>query len=290
MIQIRTPAKINLCLYVLNKRGDGYHNIFSLMQCIGIYDELSIEPSDTIDVSSDLDIPMEQNLVYKAAALLKAHADVKEGAKITLRKNIPSGAGLGGGSSDAAAVLKGLNTFWSAGMDHAGLMALSSQIGSDVPFFFAGPLAAAQGRGEILTQLAPAFSYPVVVVKPEVSVSTPWAYAQLRRSEELTNMHAKIDNIKLIYQKIRQGDFTLFSSLASNDFEDAVIEHFPVIREIKRKLVEHGACVSLMSGSGSAVFGIFEDMAAALSAEEAMSAHYWCRTSESLAEMPQADV
>ncbi|MBN2654823.1 MAG: 4-(cytidine 5'-diphospho)-2-C-methyl-D-erythritol kinase [Nitrospirae bacterium] len=287
MIQIKTPAKINLCLYVLNKRDDGYHNIFSLMQCIGIYDELKIEPADFIEIISDLDIPAEHNLVYKAAIMLKDHAGISKGARITLKKSIPSGAGLGGGSSDAAAVLSGLNILWDLGLKDNELSMLGAKIGSDVPFFFSAPLAAAEGRGEILTRVNPAFSYPVVVVKPAVSVPTPWAYDQLRRSGELTNTHTKIDNIKLIYQKIRLGDFTLFSTLASNDFEDVVMEHFPVIREIKGKLAEQGAYVSLMSGSGSAVFGIFENIPEALAAEAALSGQFWCRAAESLAEMPR---
>ncbi|MCE5313124.1 MAG: 4-(cytidine 5'-diphospho)-2-C-methyl-D-erythritol kinase [Nitrospiraceae bacterium] len=290
MIKINAPAKINLCLHVLNKREDGYHNILSLMQCVGIYDTLEIEPSDTIELKCNIDLPAQQNLVYRAAMLLKERSGMDKGAKIRLDKEIPSGAGLGGGSSDAAAALLALNSLWDAGLTMEELKALGARLGSDVPFFLQGPLAVAEGRGDELTTLLPAFSYPLVVVKPEVSVSTPWAYNQLGRTRELTNQAVKIDNIKLIYQAIRQGDYTLFSSLASNDFEDAVMNHFPVIKEIKGLLKEHGACASLMSGSGSSVFGIFKDSSGARTAAEALSDRFWCRAAESLAEMPYAAV
>lgn len=290
MINIRTPAKINLCLHVLNKRDDGYHNIISLMQCVSIFDTLLIEPSEKIELESSMDVPAEQNLVYRAAMLLREQTGSKMGARIRLDKEIPSGAGLGGGSSDAAAAICSLNKLWKTGLDINELKALGALLGSDVPFFIQGPLAIAEGRGEKLSSISPAVSFPVVLVKPDVSVPTPWAYSMLRRSGELTNQGSKIDNIKLIYQAIRQGDYTLFSSLASNDFEDAVMDHFPVINEIKGLLKEQGACASLMSGSGSSVFGIFRNSSVAEAAASALSDRFWCRAADSLTEMPYAAV
>lgn len=294
MFELRTPAKINWSLYVLNKRDDGYHNILSLMHCIGLYDTLTFEHSDTIELITDMGIPPHRNLVYKAARSLQSHAGIKNGAKIVLKKEIPSGAGIGGGSSDAAYTLIGLNRLWGLGLGNDELKIIGSRLGSDVPFFFANisgnPMAIAEGRGEILTPLEIGISYILLLIKPSVSISTAWAYEQIgvrgkgkgqKAIAELTNTGDNINNINSIYNALKTGDISFLKARIHNDFEDAVIEEYPVIGSLKEKLLNAGASMAIMSGSGSAVFGLFEDRDKAVSASRQFSSH-WNRVVETL--------
>ncbi len=297
---LKAPAKINWSLYVLNKRDDGYHNIVSLMHCIGLYDTLTFEPSDTIELVSDMDIPDNQNLVYKAAIKLQSYAGTKMGARIALKKEIPSGAGLGGGSSDAAYTLIGLNKLWGIGLDAGELKDIGSGLGADVPFFFDCPIAFAEGKGEILTPLSISVPYTLLVVKPPISVSTLWAYERIgarrvkgqgsERTEtgdgeqgaaELTKMGDKINNIKLIYDALKRRGVSFLKAKVHNDFEDVVMEKYSVIGSVKQELLNAGAVLSIMSGSGSAVFGLFEDRNMALSVSSRFSS-YWNRVVETL--------
>ncbi len=296
MFELRAPAKINWSLYVLNKRDDGYHDILSLMHCIGLYDTLTFEHSDTIELITDMDIPPHQNLVYKAAQSLQSHAGIKNGAKIVLKKEIPSGAGLGGGSSDAAYTLIGLNKLWGLGLKIDELKTIGSMLGSDVPFFFGNisanisnsPIAIAEGRGEILTPLKIDRSYTLLLIKPSISIPTAWAYEKLGSrvrgqgsKAELTKTGDKIDNINLIYNALKTGDISFLKARIHNDFEDAVIEEYPVIGSLKGKLLNAGASMAIMSGSGSTVFGLFEDRDKAVSASKQFSSH-WNRVVETL--------
>ncbi len=278
MFTLKAPAKINWSLYVLNKRADGYHNILSLMHCIGLYDTLAFEQADSIELVSDMDIPEEQNLVLKAAGMLRNYAGVKEGARIALKKDIPSGAGLGGGSSDAACALMGLNRLWGLGLGNNELSSIGSRLGSDVPFFFHCPLAVAEGRGEALTPLAVDNPYTLLLVKPAVSISTQWAYGKIKASrgaaEELTKSVNNINNIQFIYGALKAGNIFSLKSLIHNDFENAVTEEHPVIGSLKENLLECGAVLSAMSGSGSVVFGLFEDRGKALSASGHFSLYF----------------
>ncbi|MCL4456080.1 MAG: 4-(cytidine 5'-diphospho)-2-C-methyl-D-erythritol kinase [Nitrospirae bacterium] len=289
---LKAPAKINWSLYVLNKRDDGYHNIVSLMHCIGLYDMLTFEPSDTIELVSDMDLPDNQNLVYKAAVKLRSYAGTKMGARITLKKEIPSGAGLGGGSSDAAYTLIGLNKLWGLGLDAGELKDMGSGLGADVPFFFDCPIAIAEGKGEILMPLSISVPYTLLVVKPSISVSTAWAYEKIgerlvgqgagqKGRLELTKTGDKINNIKLIYDALKEGDTSFLKAKLHNDFEDAVKRKYPVIGFIKEELLNAGALLSIMSGSGSAVFGLFEDRDKAISVSSRFSS-YWNRVVETL--------
>jgi len=150
MITLSPPAKINWSLYVLGKRDDGYHNIISLMQCVDLHDTITLQPSAAIELHTDMKIPAEQNLVFKAALALREAAGTTLGARIHLKKDIPSGAGLGGGSSDAAYALIGLNRLWGLELETDTLKRIGASLGSDVPFFFDSPAALAQGRGEML--------------------------------------------------------------------------------------------------------------------------------------------
>lgn len=274
-------------LYVLNKREDGYHNILSLMHCVNLYDTLIFEHANDIELITNMDIPVEQNLVHKAAVILKECAGTKAGAKITLKKEIPSGAGLGGGSSDAACALTGLNRLWRLGLSVEELKTIGSRIGSDVPFFFNfflnWPLAVAEGRGEVLTPFEIDIAYTLLMVKPEISIPTPWAYSSIDKKgdAELTKFEDKVNNIRLIFDALKRGDARSLKSLVHNDFEDIIINAYPIIGVLKSKLIEAGAALSLMSGSGSTVFGLFDSRDKAIRASKIFSA-YWNRVVETL--------
>lgn len=275
-ISLKAPAKINWFLSVLNKREDGYHNIISPMQCVDLFDTLSFEEAEELHVLSDLDIPAEMNLVYKAAALLKKVSLHKTGATIELKKNIPIAAGLGGGSSDAAYTLIGLNRLWGLNFDKGVLMRLAAELGSDVPFFLAGPFALIEGRGEKVTELYTEGSIVILLVKPEIAVSTSWAYNLFE-----TRLTKKPFDIKLFCQALDGKNFVFLRDTVFNDLEEVVIRKFPVIGDIKRRLAQDGALLSLMSGSGSAVFGVFNTKEEAVRASKNMPGQ-WCRVVRTL--------
>jgi len=282
MLTLEAPAKINWFLNVLGKREDGYHDIVSLMQCITLSDSLVLENSPTVEIVTGADIPREENLVYKAAKLMKEKKGIVSGVKITLHKKIPLAAGLGGGSSDAAATLMGLNRLWDLDLSPGDLAGLGGALGSDVPFFFHGPASVVEGRGEIVSPVELKKSYSLLVVKPEISISAAWAYAEYDKAspprEVLTKKH---NNIKLFCQALGRGDFKLLSSLQGNDLEPLVVERYPVISEIKHRLMLRGALFSSMSGSGSSVFGVFGSERDAENANEHMLPH-WCRVVRTL--------
>jgi 4-diphosphocytidyl-2-C-methyl-D-erythritol kinase len=275
---LKTPAKINWFLCITGKRNDGYHNIRTLMQCIGLYDELKFAHADGLDLISDMDIPPEENLVCKAASALGKRVSCDKGAKISLKKNIPSGAGLGGGSSDAACTLKGLNMLWELNLGSTELFSIAAEIGSDVPFFLQGPCGLIEGRGEILRPLKVFSPAVFLLVKPAVSVSTAWAYASYDARLKLTK---KPIDIKLFIQALNRQDFASLDTLINNDLEYAVAERYPVIKDIKTRLMQAGAMLSAMTGSGSAVFGVFQNMKKAENAAMMMQPH-WCKVVETL--------
>ena len=275
-ISLAAPAKINWFLSVLNKREDGYHNIISPMQCVDLFDSLSFEEAEDIHLLSDLDIPVEGNLVYKAAALLKRVSAYKFGARIELKKNIPLAAGLGGGSSDAALTLSGLNRLWGLNYDKRTLMRLAAEIGSDVPFFFAGPLALVEGRGEKVTELNAGGSMVLLLVKPDISVSASWAYNLFK-----TRLTKKAVDIKLFCQALERNNFAFLRDTVFNDLEDVVIGHYPVVGEIKTILARNGALFSLMSGSGPTVFSGFTASEEAARASKNLPGE-WCRVVRTL--------
>lgn len=276
MITLKAPAKINWSLNVFGKRDDGYHDILSLMQCITLSDSLVFEHSDTVDIITDAPIPPGDNLVHKAMLLLKESSGVKEGARITLRKEIPMAAGLGGGSSDAASTLMGLNLLWNLGLTEHELARIGETVGSDVPFFFHGPVSVIEGRGEIVSPVRLGISHAVLLVKPHIGISSAWAYAELDMVSMGQELTKKDNNIKLFCLALEKGDFSLLSSIRRNDLEPLVIKRYPVVAEIREKLLERGALFSSMSGSGPTVYGVFENEHEALKAMEHMVPH-WCR-------------
>lgn len=279
MFTLKTPAKINWFLSVLRKREDGYHEISSLMQSVALYDYLTFEQAEKIGIRTDAEIPLEENLVYKAAILIKERLSVKKGAVIILKKEIPMSAGLGGGSSDAACTLAGLNRLWGLGLSKDELAGFGAMLGSDIPFFFKGPFAAVEGRGEIVTPLNANTPNIILLVKPKLSVSTKWAYSEMSRL--LPELTKKENNIKLFSQTLDRQDFKSIAVMMKNDLEIPVIREFKVIGELKDRILAGGARASLMSGSGPTVFGVFDSRGAAEKAAEAMKPN-WCRVVETL--------
>lgn len=272
---MKAPAKINWFLKIVGKRDDGFHNIVSLMQCVNLYDSLVIEDADTIDIVTDTDIPLHDNIVYKTVNVLKKHTHCTKGARIQLKKKIPVSAGLGGGSSDAAYALSGLNKLWGLQLNHAELNAIGAETGSDVPFFLNGPSALVEGRGEKVTPLKIHSSITLLLVKPPVSVSTAWSYTSFDtfHTDKLTK---KPFDIKLFCQALNRKDFASLGKMLDNDLEEVVAERYPVIREIRQKLTGAGAAISGMSGSGSTVFGAFENKDKADAAAKTMKPNWSC--------------
>ncbi|MDA8106696.1 MAG: 4-(cytidine 5'-diphospho)-2-C-methyl-D-erythritol kinase [Nitrospiraceae bacterium] len=271
------PAKINWFLQITGKRSDGYHDIVSAMQCVSLEDNISFEDAPEIELVSDLDLPVAENLVYKAAALLKRRVSYRRGARIVLRKNIPHAAGLGGGSSDAAHTLVGLDRLWGLNLGEDVLMGLGSEIGSDVPFFIGGsPLSVVEGRGERVRRLKAHDPLWLLLVKPGIAIPTAWAYGAYK--PELTK---KSVDIKLFCHALDRKDFASLQHIIGNDLEKGVFEKYGVVAEIKRALVDNGAVFASMSGSGSAVFGVFPSGKEAAAASEHMG-KYWCRVVRTL--------
>ncbi len=251
-LSIRSPSKINLFLRVMGRRPDGYHEIFSLMQMVGLCDDLRLEAKGGgVEVfCDDPGVPRgQQNLAHRAAELLKERTGAGQGARIFIRKLIPSAAGLGGGSGNAAAVLLGLNSLWGTGLPREELMALGCALGSDVPFFLSGPRALARGRGELLECLPPEEPMPVVLLRPPVEVSSAWAYGALKM--RLTS--EAHDN------SMSESMLDMENSLFINDLEAVVSAEYPVIADLRERLMELGALGACMTGSGPTVFGLFGD-------------------------------
>ncbi len=277
MLTLNAPAKINWFLNVSVRRDDGYHDILSLMQCVTLTDLLVFEPSHTLEVITGAPIPLKDNLVYKAMVLLKEISRTEAGARITIDKEIPMAAGLGGGSSDAAFALMGLNRLWDLGLTTFELARIGETLGSDVPFFFHGPVSVIEGRGEIISPLFLHRSCALLLVKPPIDVAAAWAYAEIDKvSSRRKVLTKKNNNIKLFCQSLERGDFSLLATLQENDLEPLVVRRYPIVGDIKRTLLGKGALFSAMSGSGPTVFGVFDSERKAVEAMEHMSPH-WCR-------------
>lgn len=258
-LAFRTPAKINLGLQILGKRADGFHELETLLQMVSLYDDIELEtrPSGIELECEHPDIPRdESNLVVKAARLLQDKFPSRRdlGARIRLIKRIPAGGGLGGGSGNAAGVLLGLNVLWDLGLKKADLLSLAGKLGSDVPFFLFAPCALGKGRGEILSPVQPSKKFNVVLVFPRFPIATAWVYRNLKL--ELTN---KANHINLLQKFLSSSDVKLLGLNLYNDLECVVLQNHAVIQTLKDNLLISGAVGSLLSGSGSTVFGIFDD-------------------------------
>lgn len=257
-MELKALGKINLGLDVLGKRPDGYHDVRMVMQTIYLYDQITItkrkEPG--IGLSTNLFyLPVnENNLAYRAAKLLMDEFEIRSGVDIFLEKHIPVAAGMAGGSSNAAAVLYGINRMFDLGLSMEELMKRGVSLGADVPYCIMRGTVLAEGIGEILTPLPPMPRCQIVVAKPPVSVSTKMVYEKIdsRRIVE----HPDIDGI---IEGLKEGDVTKIASRMGNVLEQVTVEEYPVVDKIKKLMNEGGAKGAMMSGSGPTVFGIFTE-------------------------------
>lgn len=266
-IKLKAMAKINLGLDVVRKREDGYHEVRMIMQTIRMYDQIMLteqkEPGIKVKTNVSFLPVNEDNLVYKAAKLLMDEFQVTSGVEIDLRKFIPTAAGMGGGSSDAAAVLVGVNRMFKLGLSKQQLMERSVAIGADVPFCVLRGTALAEGIGEVLTPLPSLPKCFVLIAKPPINVSTKFVYTNLR-ANELT-WHPDIDGQ---IQALRDGDLKEVCRKMGNVLENVTIPAYPIISTIKEKMLQCGAVNAMMSGSGPTVFGIFSEREQAEKAAE----------------------
>lgn len=270
-ISVKALAKINLGLDVVRKREDGYHEVRMVMQTIHLFDRLQIARNTSGKITMSTNLPFlptnENNLVYKAAKLLKDEFQIKDGIDVKLHKHIPVAAGMAGGSTDAAAVLYGMNRMFGLGLSREELMQRGVKLGADVPYCVMRGTALAEGIGEELTALPPMVKCPVLIAKPQISVSTKFVYENLKLNEQ--TVHPDIDRL---VSDIKAKDLQAIAADMGNVLETVTIPNYPIIAEIKNHMMEHGAMNSMMSGSGPTVFGLFENEDVAAAAYDAMRA------------------
>lgn len=256
-IKLKARAKINLGLDVVRKREDGYHEVRMIMQMINLYDRITLRRSTEPGIRVTTNLPYlpvnEDNLVYRAAKLLMEEFKITEGAEIELQKYIPVAAGMAGGSSDAAAVMVGVNRIFHLGLTKKQLMERGVKIGADVPFCIMRGTALAEGIGEVLTPLPAMPHCSLVIAKPKIHVSTKFVYGNLKASE--LKEHPDIDGQ---VQALREGSLEQLVAKMGNVLETVTVPAYPVIDEIKRTMLKNDAMGAMMSGSGPTVFGIFE--------------------------------
>ncbi len=268
-LSLKAYGKINLGLDVLRRREDGYHDVRMIMQTVGIFDRVDLvrkeEPGIEVETNLYYLPTNENNLVYKAAKLLMDEFQVQEGLQIRLRKFIPVAAGMAGGSSDAAAVLFGVNKMFRLGLSTEQLMERGVKIGADVPYCILRGTALSEGIGEVLTKLTPVPQCQVLVAKPGINVSTKFVYENLHANDLRPEEHPDIDGM---LRAIKDQDLQGIAGKLGNVLETVTIKEYPVIQEIKDKMLEFGAIGSLMSGSGPTVFGLFTSPKAAQEAYE----------------------
>lgn len=248
-ISVKALAKINLGLDVVRRREDGYHEVKMVMQTIHLFDRLEMKKTASgITMTTNLSfLPTnENNLVYKAAKLLMDEFQIKDGIDVKLHKHIPVAAGMAGGSTDAAAVLYGMNRMFELGLSKEELMQRGVKIGADVPYCIMRGTALAEGIGEKLTALSPMVKCPVLIAKPQISVSTKFVYENLKLDEN--TVHPDIDRL---VEDIRQKDLAAITADMGNVLETVTIPNYPVIAEIKEHMMKHGAAGAMMSGSSS---------------------------------------
>ena len=269
-MNLRAYAKINIGLRILGKRSDGYHNLETIFHQIDLYDELELEPSQTVTLTTlSSTVPMDAtNLCVRAAQAIRDRTGRADGIHIHLTKRIPVGAGLGGGSSDAAAVLVALDRLWQIGMTSTELESLGAALGSDVPFFVRGGSAVGTSRGESLEHFEPNIPYWILTVTPPVHVSTAWAYSNLKVNKRTADSPLR----QFVEQNLSNPE--KFRTGIANDFEDLVCRTFPEIRQIKDQLDAAGAVFNQLSGSGSSMYAFFKDKETAQTAAASYSSSY----------------
>jgi 4-diphosphocytidyl-2-C-methyl-D-erythritol kinase len=268
-LTIKTPAKINIGLTILSKREDGYHNLETIFYPINLWDELTIQEDDKyalITNNSLLNIE-GNNTITKARELIGGLTGIGIKAKVTLNKRIPIGAGMGGGSSDGAAALILYNKFYDLKLTNEILYSLALKIGADAPFFIEPKPKFGSSRGEIFESIGLIIDKPILIVNPGIHISTSWAFSKIK---------PKMPKIHL--NQIEFGENNGLSNLKNNivnDFESVVFENHPKIKEIKDRMYDLGAEFSLLTGSGSTVFGIFPDISSAQNASREFPTNYF---------------
>lgn len=258
-LQLNSYAKLNLHLAVSARRADGFHALVSLFHQFSLHDQLTLEifPSSSPQVECEMEgvlkLKPESNIAYQAALLFLQQIHCDRGCRIFIKKRIPAQAGLGGGSSNAMAVLRGLNRLFSDPLDENQLLSLALKLGSDLPFFLKGGASLVEGRGEWLTPLSPALSYPILVVVPPILISTKEAFLRLD-SENLLSCNLEMEKKRI------QEEFVLAPEQWSfyNSFQTVLEKDYPLIAQYRQMLLKEGALFASLSGSGSALFGIFE--------------------------------
>lgn len=260
-MKLLAPAKINLFLEVVDKRIDGYHNIRTIFQKIELFDELSFEEADngillTVEGAS---LPTgHENIVYKAVKGIMDYANIKKGIRIHIKKNIPVAAGLGGGSSDAAAALLGVCSLWNISITFNELLVIAADLGADVPFFLHGASALGLGRGDELYPINLPWQMRLLIVNPCIEISTASVYEKydsLNNTKMLLTKDEKDIKIKCFIHS--KASIENIGGFLYNDLEAVALRDYPVIRELKAELIKQGAAGSLMTGSGPTVFGVF---------------------------------
>lgn len=268
-ITLKALAKINLGLDVIGKREDGYHELRMVMQTIHLHDRLQIrrtsEPGIKIHTNLSFLPVNESNLVYQAASLLMTEFKITEGVEVNLSKRIPVSAGMAGGSTDAAAMLYGMNRLFELGLSRGELMERGLKLGADIPYCLMRGTALAEGIGEELTQLPPMVKGPVLIAKPAVSVPTKLVYQKLKLDKGMS--HPDIDSL---VRAIQKKDFDGVCAHMGNVLETVTIPMYPVIAQIKEQMLNSGAAAAMMSGSGPTVFGLFRDEKSAVQAVNEM--------------------
>ena len=268
-ISVKALAKINLGLDVVRRREDGYHEVRMIMQTIHLFDRLEISKNTSGQITMETNLAFlptnENNLVCKAAKLLTDEFGIKDGVHVWLHKHIPVAAGMAGGSTDAAAVLYGMNRIFDLGLSKEELMERGVKIGEDVPYCVMRGTALAEGIGEKLTKLPPMVKCPVLIAKPQINVSTKFVYENLKLDADTA--HPDIDRL---VADIREKNLTKIAADMGNVLETVTIPAYPVIADIKENMLQNGAVNAMMSGSGPTVFGLFEKEADAVQAYEAM--------------------
>jgi len=274
-LSFKTPAKINLGLHISHKREDGYHELETLLQMVSLYDSIELEtlPSGIELLCDKPGIPKDRtNLVVQAAHLLLETCSLenKQGVRIRLDKKIPSGAGLGGGSGNAAGVLVGLNALWNLKLSREKLTHLAAKLGADVPFFLTAPSALGKGRGDEVAPVQAVGKFDILLVYPGFPIATSWVYQNLNL--KLTNPQ---NNISILKKFLSESQVGKLGECLYNDLEPIVIQRYPEIQAIKEDLFNLGAKGSLLSGSGSTVFAIFDNPNCAKSAYTNLNKGNW---------------
>ncbi|MCR4789050.1 MAG: 4-(cytidine 5'-diphospho)-2-C-methyl-D-erythritol kinase [Lachnospiraceae bacterium] len=276
MIKRKAYAKINLSLDITGKRKDGYHELSTVMQTVNLFDLLTFDvyPDASVPITLNIlddptggldDLRKEDNLVYKAAKLVLESHNINTPVIISLKKNIPIAAGLGGGSSDAAATIRGLNSLLNLNMSFDEMCKLGIKLGADVPFCIMGGTALCRGIGDKMNRIPNPPQCYLLIAKPKISVSTKHAYEEY---DKLTDVDHP--DLEMMVDAILNQDLLQVSKSMGNVLEYVTIPEHPVIKQIKKYLIDHGAWGALMSGSGPTVFGIFMDHLFAAKAEKSL--------------------